>query len=954
MKTNYYKHLVALTALLTLMSSSVFAYDFMVDNIAYRIISSTELTCETTTGSNIVNQTVNIPATVTYKGKELRVIGIGDGSFDHLAKSDKKIKYLTIAKGITYIGERAFCWNQISEIVIPNTVVEIRPEAFHYAHYTYDNLNKPYSLYTKLIIEDGTSMLYGTGTNLSVSLDYPFRYTHLYDVYIGRSINKNLLGDALYSIQYLEIGDKVTYLSEETFTPIYLQDSFTALEELTIGKGLNRVPYFKEGSNLRKVYVRSRTPQPSGGFESSTYVNATLYVPRGTKSLYQNASVWNKFWTIEEYDVKTNDIILTASPNGGEVGKGTCVKLTASPEDSEIYYTTDGTEPTKNSIPYTSSGVTISKPLTLRAVAYKDNYDSGTLTEKYTLKRLPLTASQKSGEVMKGSKVYLQTTDSKAEIRYTVDGSTPTKSSLLYTQEGIVINKAMTLKAIAFDSDGDDSLNSNILTEYYTVFEGMIVESNHYSGKIVRGTYVKLSCTTPDADIYYTTNGSTPTRNSEQYIHLEGINVYNKMTIKAIAYHPEYPAGEVLTLDFTITDPLIFKEKNSDGVEIMYNVTDFNEKTCEVYGYTQYYPNPNVPAIDSSLSGNITIPSTANGYTVTGLSKNSLRECENITSVTLPTTVKSIGSYAFYNCKSLKELKGVDQIEQIGHGAFENTKLMDSYSSGMIYFGKVAYTYKNPGDMPSNTAVKIKEGTKSITEQAIDFDYSYINKIESLYIPSSVEDISGYIVSNGKDSRYFTSIIVDEDNKKYDSRDGCNAIIEKTTKALIQGCKNTKIPETVKIIQPHAFNHAEVDEMSIPNSVEEISQKAFFYSSIQKIIIGSGMKEIGFYAFIGCEDLKTIYISCKKPCNLNYAAFEDDTFENATLYVPTGSKALYQSAESWKKFKNIVELESLGINGVNVKDDNGSDNNVYNLRGQRLSTPQKGLNIINGKKVVVK
>ena len=87
---------------------------------------------------------------------------------------------------------------------------------------------------------------------------------------------------------------------------------------------------------------------------------------------------------------------------------------------------------------------------------------------------------------------------------------------------------------------------------------------------------------------------------------------------------------------------------------------------------------------------------------------------------------------------------------------------------------------------------------------------------------------------------------------------------------------------------------------------------------------------------------------------MNYAAFEDDTFENATLYVPTGSKALYQSAESWKKFKNIVELESLSINGVNVKDDNGSDNNVYNLRGQRLSTPQKGLNIINGKKVVVK
>lgn len=792
MKMNYYKHLVALTALLTIMSSSVFAYDFMVDNIAYRIISSTELTCETTTGSNIVNQTVNIPATVTYKGKELRVIGIGDGSFDHLAKSDKKIKYLTIAKGITYIGKRAFCWNQISEIVIPNTVVEIHPEAFHNANYTYDNLNKPYSLYTKLIIEDGTSMLYGTGTNLSVSLDYPFRYTHLYDVYIGRSINKNLLGDALHSIQYLEIGDKVTYLSEETFTPIYLQDSFTALEELTIGKGLNRVPYFKEGSNLRKVYVRSRTPQPSGGFESSTYVNATLYVPRGTKSLYQNASVWNKFWTIEEYDVKSDDDVLV-------------------------------------------TGITLNETSTTMAIG--------------TTKQL-----------------------------------TPTISPSNATNQSVSWSSSNTSVASVNSSGEVKAVGKGTAT--------ITCKANDGSGK-------QATC---------------------------------EVTVK-------------------LTDNSIFTAKTVEGIEMTFFVESISSGECRVY-----HESPH-SSIDYDTKGTVTIPEEVEGLKVTEIGDEAFWCCGGITKVVIPKTVKKIGSFAFDDCNSLTTITGLGQLEYVGayafisYGSSPNIPWFENLPDGVVYIGKVLYCYK--GTIPDNTRVEVKEGIRSIGYKA----FKNCKGLVGITIPKSVETIEDFNIFQG--CYNLASIIVASDNPIYDSRDNSNGIIETSTNTLKHACKNTSIPKSVRHISG-AYEDSGITEISIPNNVWTID--GFRENKdLKKLTLSSSPVYIDFCAFYDCFNLTEIYSYCTSPMSIDERAFKNSGYSNndviyqtATLYVPIGTKTIYQTTDGWKKFKNIVELESLGINGVNVKDDNGSDNNVYNLRGQRLSTPQKGLNIINGKKVVVK
>ena len=66
----------------------------------------------------------------------------------------------------------------------------------------------------------------------------------------------------------------------------------------------------------------------------------------------------------------------------------------------------------------------------------------------------------------------------------------------------------------------------------------------------------------------------------------------------------------------------------------------------------------------------------------------------------------------------------------------------------------------------------------------------------------------------------------------------------------------------------------------------------------------------------------------------------------------------YKATAPWSGFGNVVPLtEDDNLSGVSVVNSDTSFNTatpVYNLSGQRLMVPQKGINIVNGKKVVVK
>ena len=101
--------------------------------------------------------------------------------------------------------------------------------------------------------------------------------------------------------------------------------------------------------------------------------------------------------------------------------------------------------------------------------------------------------------------------------------------------------------------------------------------------------------------------------------------------------------------------------------------------------------------------------------------------------------------------------------------------------------------------------------------------FSDCSGLTSISIPEGVTSIGNCAFS---DCSGLTTIKVDSNNKKYDSRNNCNAIIDKETNTLIAGCKNTIIPEGVTSIGNYAFSRCSgLTSITIPEGVTSISSR---------------------------------------------------------------------------------------------------------------------------------
>lgn len=112
------------------------------------------------------------------------------------------------------------------------------------------------------------------------------------------------------------------------------------------------------------------------------------------------------------------------------------------------------------------------------------------------------------------------------------------------------------------------------------------------------------------------------------------------------------------------------------------------------------------------------------------------------------------------------------------------------------------------------------------------------------------------------DCRTLESIVVAEGNPVYDSREGCNAIIETKTNILRYGSKSTNIPQSVTKIGGHAFcGCTSLESVTIPMTVTEIGDFAFCDCRLlESIAIPKSVLKIGNSAFKGCKSLKSIII----------------------------------------------------------------------------------------------
>lgn len=124
------------------------------------------------------------------------------------------------------------------------------------------------------------------------------------------------------------------------------------------------------------------------------------------------------------------------------------------------------------------------------------------------------------------------------------------------------------------------------------------------------------------------------------------------------------------------------------------------------------------------------------------------------------------------------------------------------------------------------------------------------------------------------------------------------------------GCKSMTsiaIPGHLTKIENSAFMGCGITIAKIPQGVTDIGFNAFgVCTSLAYVTIPETVINIDGCAFMGCTRLFSVKAKMKTPVEIGVMTFTDCQ-KNATLYVPLGSKELYEYAEYWKDFKEIIE-----------------------------------------------
>ena len=452
--------------------------------------------------------------------------------------------------------------------------------------------------------------------------------------------------------------------------------------------------------------------------------------------------------------------------------------------------------------------------------------------------------------------------------------------------------------------------------------------------------------------------------------------------IDGINYSLNDKTSEAKVVPNYYNENIFDSQKKYSGDITIPETVDYAGKTYSVTSIGEYafynckdltsvnIPN-SVTAIESSAFescsslASITIPNS-----VTTIGDEVFSGCTGLTSVTIPNSVTTIGDEVFISCTGLTSVTIGKGVTTIGDGAFFNCPSLESI---IIEYDNFVYDSRDNSNAIietetstlitgcKNTVIPVSVtaigdgafcGCSGLTSITIPNSITTIGEgaffgctgLTSITIPKSVTKIGdGIFTATGLET-----IIVENSNPVYDSRNNGNAIIETKTNTLIAGCKNTVIPGSVTTINDFAF---------------------FLCPGLTSIVIPNSVTSIGECAFYGCTGLTSIISLIEEPFEIEDDVFEmaDDVpwdyeitseFTTATLYVPTGTKAKYESTPAWNMFTNIVEGIENDVKSVET-DAKAEETERYNIGGQRINSPQKGLNIVkmsNGttRKVVVK
>ena len=339
-----------------------------------------------------------------------------------------------------------------------------------------------------------------------------------------------------------------------------------------------------------------------------------------------------------------------------------------------------------------------------------------------------------------------------------------------------------------------------------------------------------------------------------------------------------------------------------DGTFMSYDISG------TITGYANY---DNTKAISNTKN----IEAIVFGNKVTSIEECAFMDCVNITSVTIPSSVKSIGHLAFGR-SSITNLVLPEGLTTLGEGAFTESKVKTvSLPKTLTSVGRCSFQ-----NCPELEEVVIHEGVTEIKPYAFCGDH----QLKAVYIPSTVTEIGEEVFYHCENLKI---LFIDKNNPAFYADE--TGLYSKDKTSLYYGIAtpNTTcyLPNTLTTIVKGAYKgNANLTSIQFPTSLTGIEESAFeFCYGLTEVSIPDNVT-IGNYAFSNCVNVESVTIGAG--CTLSTNCFRQNYFAgtahnySSLKYVTINGKVKFNG---YAVFWGCVNLNTFKYNSTELPDFEG-------------------------------